>query len=124
MMRDRPLIEIKELSFTYPRTFSGRSANALKEISLNIEKGEIVLIEGTSGSGKSTLCRCINGLIPHTTRGRMSGDVFIEGVNTKDLEVGQIASRVGTVFQDPDHQIFSNDTDSVARVWSRAAWLA
>ncbi len=110
MTQDRRQIEIKGLSFTYPPTYSGRLVQALKNVTLSIGKGEMVLLTGPSGSGKSTLLRCINGLIPHTTRGRMEGRVFVDGVDTRHTGVAELSLTVGTVFQDPDHQLFSTDT--------------
>ena len=80
---------------------------ALKNINLEIKKGEFILISGKSGRSKSTLGNVMNGLILHYYKGKMQG-------NAKDIsklllhEIGHIA---GTVFQDPRGQFFTTMTD-------------
>jgi len=66
----------------------------LKNISLEIKKGEVVSIIGKSGAGKSTLIRCINGL---TTAD--SGDVYIDKINIKDTNISKTRQKIGMVFQ-------------------------
>jgi energy-coupling factor transport system ATP-binding protein len=112
MTRPEPAVLIRDLSFRYPRTVSGRSVTALRSISLAIEPGELVVITGPSGSGKSSLLRCFNGLIPHATKGVMEGDVIIHGMNTRDHEIAEFAPRVGLVFQDPAFQLITGDVTS------------
>lgn len=105
-------IEVKNLSFTYPRTVSGRTITALSNVSLEIGQGEIVVITGPSGSGKSTFCRCLNGLIPHAQRGTMTGDVVVAGMNTKNHFITDYSPFVGFVFQNPDDHLVAGDVDS------------
>jgi energy-coupling factor transport system ATP-binding protein len=69
-----------------------------------VEKGETVLLLGPSGSGKSTLALCLNGLIPHLIEGHFKGHVLIEGRDTADTPVRELAQAVGVVFQDPEAQ--------------------
>jgi energy-coupling factor transport system ATP-binding protein len=107
-----PVIVIRDLSFRYPKTLSGRQVAALKNISLTVRPGEFVLITGESGSGKSTLARCLNGLIPHETKGHMNGDVIVCGMNTKETDVPDFARHVGMVFQDPGYQLVAGDVES------------
>jgi ABC-type polar amino acid transport system ATPase subunit len=68
----------------------------LKDISCNIEKGEVVVVIGPSGSGKSTLLRCINMLEVPT-----SGDVIVEGIkiNKKGVNINKLRQKMGMVFQ-------------------------
>ncbi len=66
----------------------------LKDISLRVKEGEVVVIIGPSGSGKSTLLRCINGLDPAT-----SGTVSFEGVVVTEKNLNEIRTEVGMVFQ-------------------------
>ncbi len=66
----------------------------LKDISLRVKEGEVVVIIGPSGSGKSTLLRCINGLDPAT-----SGTVSFEGVAVTEKNLNEIRTEVGMVFQ-------------------------
>ncbi|QBO35472.1 ATP-binding cassette domain-containing protein [Periweissella cryptocerci] len=95
-----PIIEFNDLTFQY-RT---QAEPTLHEINLKIMPGEKVLIAGASGSGKSTLSRLINGLIPESYAGTITG---MAKVNGHDVNSGSIFARsfdVGTVLQDPDEQ--------------------
>jgi len=94
-------IEIKNLSVRYPR----EERWVLYDANLSIPRGEFVLMSGPSGSGKSTLAYCLMGLIPHSIRSEMQGEVIIDGLNTKEHSVGELAEHVGLVFQNPDEQI-------------------
>ncbi|GAB4113884.1 MAG: energy-coupling factor transporter ATPase [Candidatus Caldatribacteriota bacterium] len=100
------MIKIKNLSHIYniPRR---EPIIALKEINLEIGRGEFVTIIGSNGSGKSTLARHINGLLLPT-----SGDVWVKGMNTKDREcLWKIRQEVGMVFQNPDNQIVATTVE-------------
>ena len=77
----------------------------LKQVDVSIEKGDFLAVIGNNGCGKSTLCRTLNGLIPHFITGDMEGDVFIDGKNTKEEEIGTLAKKVGYVYQDFENQI-------------------
>jgi len=79
----------------------------LDQIDLEINKNDFTAILGKNGSGKTSLTYCINGLIPHAIPGKLSGNVFIDGKNTKDISIGEISKSVGSVFQDPDLVIFN-----------------
>jgi len=93
-------IEFKDFTFKY------KSLNkaTLKGINLKIASGEKVVIIGPSGSGKSTLGQCLNGLIPHSYQGEISGSLCINGVETSTLPMFQLTQQVGTVLQDTDSQ--------------------
>jgi energy-coupling factor transport system ATP-binding protein len=111
-MRADPAIEFRSVSFRHPAYRSTRPREVLAGIDCIIREGERVLLTGPSGSGKTTFLRCCNGLIPHARPGTFKGDVFVRGQNTRDCTIGDLAPTVGMVFQDPDHQIFSNDVVS------------
>jgi energy-coupling factor transport system ATP-binding protein len=96
-----PLVEIDGLTFRYRRA----TEPAIRDISLTIEPGEILLVAGPSGCGKSTLIRAINGLIPHAYPGELTGSVRIEGTPTTELRLREIARTIGTMLQDPAKQI-------------------
>ena len=91
-----PSVSIKDVKFRY----RGEKQLALDGISLDISKGEFLVIMGASEAGKSTLAACFNGLIPHYMKGAIKGDVIIQGITTADSSVPQLAENVGIVFQD------------------------
>lgn len=80
--------------------------HVLDQLSLSIEKGEYVVITGKTGSGKSTLSFCLNGLIPNAVDGTFTGDVIIDGRNTKFTKLSDLSRRIGIVFQNPESQIY------------------
>ncbi|MEQ8155071.1 MAG: ATP-binding cassette domain-containing protein [Clostridiaceae bacterium] len=85
------------------RTGNSPESRALDNVTLNISKGEFVGITGSNGSGKSTLVRMINGLILPS-----EGEVKINGMSTSDyLNIKNIRTQVGMMFQNPDNQIVS-----------------
>lgn len=96
-------IVVDQLSYRYQA--AGRQI--LKNISFSVAPGEIVALIGMSGCGKSTLCLCLGGIIPHYLGGELAGRVIVNGKDTKDYQVSQLAREVGVVFQDPDTQLFS-----------------
>ncbi len=102
------MIDIKDFSFTYYNSHK----KTLNNINLHINKGECVVFIGESGSGKTSLTRIINGLIPEFYDGELSGKITLDGEDISQLYVSQIASMVGSVFQDPRGQFFSTDTTS------------
>ena len=95
-----PIIQFKKFSFQY----HAQAEPTLHDIDLEIRKGEKVLICGPSGCGKSTLAHCINGLIPFSYKGEMSGSLTIGGKESRDLGIFKISRTVGTVLQDTDGQ--------------------
>ncbi len=95
---------IQDLSFRY----RSRTEPAIKNISLQIEPGQVILIAGASGCGKTTLARCINGLIPRSYKGDLSGSVVLQGQDTQGLPLARISQLVGTVLQDPERQILGS----------------
>ena len=97
------LLEIKNVCFSY----KNRETRNLSHINMCIKQGEFVLLTGPTGCGKSTLLKALNGLIPHESGGEFTGDVWVNGKNTKDYSIAQLSSTVGMVFQSPDDQIFS-----------------
>lgn len=94
------MITFHHLNYTYPR----RPEPALTDISLTIQPGEFVLLVGESGSGKSTLLRAINGLVPHFTGGRISGQVLVNGLDTVKVGPQLLSHQVGFVWQNPEAQ--------------------
>lgn len=97
---DDPIIKFENFSFQY----NAQASPTLHEISLSVHKGEKILIAGPSGCGKSTLAHCINGLVPYSFAGEMSGSLKINGKETRDMSIFDISQIVGTVLQDSDGQ--------------------
>jgi energy-coupling factor transporter ATP-binding protein EcfA2 len=95
------LIEFQDFSFKY----YGSEYLALKKINLAINEGEYIVITGPSGCGKTTLCRAINGLVPQFHRGYIAGNVIVNGMNTREHDVAEMASIAGMVFQQPENQL-------------------
>jgi len=98
------LIKFYDLSYYYPDS----SKPVLDHISLDISEGEFVLVIGPSGSGKSTLLRCLNGLVPHFTGGRLAGRVQVAGRDPADLGPRGMSDLVGFVLQDPEAQFVAD----------------
>jgi len=97
------VIETKNLTYTY----QGRTDPAIKDVSINIKKGEFALITGPSGCGKTTLCRCFNGLIPHFYHGELKGEIKVAGLKVVEHQTYELARHVGLVFQNPENQLFA-----------------
>ncbi len=100
MTVELPLV-IEKLSFRY----RDRETTAIRDISFSANPGEILLIAGASGCGKTTLIRCINGLIPRSYKGELSGRILLNGQETTGWPLAKISQTVGTVLQDPERQI-------------------
>ena len=95
------MIEIRDLTYTYP----GAEVPTLRGVDLEIERGDFLAIVGNNGCGKSTLCKVMNGLIPHFIAGEFTGTVEIDGASTLESEIGELAKKVGYVYQDFENQI-------------------
>ncbi len=98
-MEKNPFIEVKDLVYCYPD-----GTKALNGINLEVGLGEMMALIGQNGSGKTTLSKCLNGLFKPT-----SGDVIVDGLNSRNTSIVQMVKRVGYVFQNPDHQLFNNN---------------
>lgn len=97
------VIKTNNLTYTYPN----QEKPSLVDVSIQIEKGDFVLITGPSGCGKTTLCRCFNGLIPHFYQGEQKGEVIVSGLKVNEHPIHELAKHVGMVFQNPENQLFA-----------------
>ncbi len=100
-MAQHPPLVIRNLSFRY----RARSEYALKDVSLQLRPGEMLLVAGASGCGKTTLLRCVNGLIPRSYRGELEGVVLLGGEDARGYSLAKLSQAVGTLLQDPEKQI-------------------
>jgi energy-coupling factor transport system ATP-binding protein len=97
-------LSVENLSFRYRR----REDWAIENISFEVQPGQVLLIARASGCGKTTLIRCINGLIPNTYSGEMTGDIRLFGTSVKEMPMSRISQTVGTLLQDPERQILGS----------------
>ena len=91
------MISLEKVSFNYP---SG--AVALREVDLSIDRGQFIAVMGENGAGKTTLAKHLNGLLKPS-----SGVVVVDGEDTRRKSVAALSKKVGLVFQNPDHLLFS-----------------
>ncbi len=96
------MIEFKSVTFRRPN-----GVIALRDIDLKIGKGELVAIVGPNGAGKTTLLKHMNGLLKPT-----KGRVLIDGIDTRKATVAELSRKIGLVFQNPDHQLFSETVEA------------
>ena len=93
------LIRVENLHFRYPD-----GTYALRGVDMEVGEGEMIALIGQNGSGKTTLSKCLNGLFEPS-----EGRVLVEGLDTRTASMArELVTRVGYVFQNPDHQLFND----------------
>lgn len=98
------MIDIQDLVFEYTRDENQEPVNAIKGVSLKIEKGSFTAVIGRNGSGKSTLAKNINALLLPSR-----GTVYVNGYDTrKEENIWEVRQSAAMVFQNPDNQIVSS----------------
>jgi energy-coupling factor transport system ATP-binding protein len=95
------MIVVEGVHFTYPG-----GVEALRDVSLTVKDGEFVAIMGQNGAGKTTLVKHFNGLLKPT-----KGTIWVDGVDTTKTSIAKLSRTVGFVFQNPDHQLFSETVE-------------
>jgi len=95
------ILSVRNLSYWYPDA----TEPTIRDISLEVQPGELVLLSGRSGCGKSTFLNCLKGLLPKLYGGRLEGQIEINGRDIFPLSVSSMATEVGLVMQDPDSQM-------------------
>ena len=96
------MIELRGVSYVYPTA----TRPTLNDVDLAVREGEWLLLAGPSGCGKSTLLYLLNGLIPHVLAGDLRGEVHVDGISPGQIPLAEVSRRVGTVFQNPEVQLF------------------
>ena len=94
-------IDLKNVTYTYPLA----EEPSIRNMSFSLEKGKFYAIVGANGSGKTTLCNILRGFIPEFFQGELEGEVVLDGVSMSEYSLGELASRIGYVFQNPFNQI-------------------
>ena len=95
------IIKIENLSVQYLE----QEEKALDKISLEVEEGEFIAILGANGAGKTTLCLSINGIVPNMIQADMFGKIEVAGEVPPKIPVRELASKVGSVFDNPEFQM-------------------
>lgn len=89
------VVDVRDLTYVYPD-----GTLALKDVSMDVSRGELVVLLGPNGAGKSTLLLHLNGIL------KGSGSIRIFGEDIGNKKRSEVVSEVGVVFQDPDDQLF------------------
>lgn len=118
---NKAIIQFKNFGFKY----DSQAEPTLKDINLEINKGEKILLAGPSGSGKSTIGRCLNGLIPNVDHGEITGTCLVDGRDITKASLFDLSFTTSTILQDSDSQFigmtvgediaFSLENDNQAR---------
>lgn len=103
-----PLVRLREVSYQYPQS----TRLALCNLTLDVQRGEILGVIGQTGAGKTTLCRTLNGILPQLNGGRFFGHITVDGLDTLEHAISTLATRVGQVFEDPETQLIATSIEN------------
>ena len=103
-------ISVRNVTYTYPE----QDAPALRDVNLEVGRGEYLIVMGRNGAGKTTLCVLLNGVIPNVLGGKVRGRTEVMGLDTRRHHVYELAQYVGMVLQDPEAQLFTSNVRSEA----------
>ena len=102
------IASFEEVSYSYPKS----PALVLKNINLEIRKGEFFGLIGPTGAGKSTLCCAMNGIVPQFFGGRFFGKLTVARMDSLENPVSKLAQHVGQVFEDPETQLIATSVEN------------
>ncbi len=103
-----PIAIFKDVSYKYPRS----EDFVLRDINLEVHKGEFLGLIGPTGAGKTSLCLALNGIVPQFYGGRFFGSVHIGNLDTVEHPISALANYVGQVFEDPETQLISTSVEN------------
>lgn len=101
-LKNNPIISLHKVNFGYKK-----SNLVLRDISFQIFKKEIIALAGISGIGKTTLGYILKGIIPHSIKGYLTGEIIVAGFNIKKKKISYLAKSIGMVFQNLNAQLFN-----------------
>ncbi|MEM3365796.1 MAG: ABC transporter ATP-binding protein [Candidatus Methanomethyliaceae archaeon] len=107
------LIEFVDVGYTYPN-----GNEALRDVTLAINRSESVAIMGENGAGKTTMAKLMLGLLHPTT-----GKVLIDGIDTRKTTTAKIAKKIGYIFQNPLYQLFSDTVEKEVALGPKASGM-
>lgn len=96
---------LEHVSFRY----AGQTEPALRDVTLRVRQGEMVVVMGATGAGKSTLAKCLNRVVPAFQPGELTGNLALFGQPVRHEGVAELAGRVGLVSQDFEAQLFATN---------------
>lgn len=102
-LEDEFVVKLENVTFTY----KSADAPTVRNINLEVKRGEFIGLVGPTGSGKTTLLNIIAGVLPHYYEGTLEGVVSILGRPTIDMSMAELSKLVGLVMQDPESQLFN-----------------
>lgn len=105
------MITFTNFTFQYPKA----AVPTLCDISMEVKKGQFVLVTGRSGVGKTTLCRAMFGALHHDIGGDIKGTLSLKGKDVTGYTIGSIGAFMGVVFDDPDSQLFMPQVEDEIR---------
>lgn len=94
-------LKLKDINYKYPLSEN----KVLKNINLDIKKGEFWAVIGKNGSGKTTFCNLLRGFVPDFYKGELSGEITLENKKLSEYSQKEIVQKIGFVFQNPFTQI-------------------
>ncbi|HWH95522.1 MAG TPA: ATP-binding cassette domain-containing protein [Baekduia sp.] len=96
-----PILELDRVTYTY----AGATVPSLRDVSLSVQEGEMVVLAGRSAGGKSTMLRAASGLVPHFHGGTFGGVARVGGLDTREHGPAELSRVAGSLFQDPESQV-------------------